>query len=105
MNAGVRGGNVRDIKRYCAARRLAVERRLGAQGVKDNVAGTRAVVPRIPLRSASPLVMILRSATSAQSAGSTVALRRFGKIAEPTEFFVALFQQLIDRDFKEALQI
>ena len=57
MNAGVRGGNVRDIKRYSAARRLAVERRLGAQGVKDNVAGTRAVVPRIPLRSASPLVM------------------------------------------------
>ena len=39
------------------------------------------------------------------STGSAVALRRFGKIAEATEFFVALFQQLIDRDFQEALQV
>ena len=38
------------------------------------------------------------------STGSAVALGRFGKIAEATEFFVALFQQLIDRDFQEALR-
>src|SRR5205085_8324716 len=36
-------------------------------------------------------LMTLLSATSARSAGSTVTLRRFGKIAEATEFFVALF--------------
>src|SRR5512133_3133177 len=50
-------------------------------------------------------VMILLSASPAGSTGSAVALRRFGKIAEATEFFVALFQQLIDRDFEEALQV
>src|SRR5438477_12021673 len=50
-------------------------------------------------------VMILLSASPARSTGSTVALRRFGKIAEATEFFVALFQQLIDRGFQEALQV
>ena len=49
--------------------------------------------------------MILLSASPAGSTGSAVALRRFGKIAEATEFFVALFQQLIDRDFQEALQV
>src|SRR6516165_9643649 len=50
-------------------------------------------------------VMILLSASPARLAGSTVTLRRFGKIAEATEFFVAFFQQLIDRDFEETLEV
>src|SRR5438477_4122591 len=50
-------------------------------------------------------VMIPLSASPARSTGSTVALRRFSKIAYATEVFVALFKQLIDQDFAEALQV
>src|SRR5438132_13984025 len=65
--------------------------------------------PRAKPRSRAASI-ILRFTIPAQryptgSAGRTISPRRLGEIAEATEFFVAFFQQLIDRDFEQALKI
>src|SRR6266480_2926073 len=56
---------------------------------------------------ADPILFLINfcGERAAQSAGGAIALWRFGKIAEATEFLVAFFQQLIDRRLEQALKV